>query len=155
MTTVASRTVNSLESLGILHGIEKRGRFGSLISRLDIYFGFLKNCATMVLKVPEEGRSVKRRGSEFGVWSLEFGVPSCSRSSSCSFSFAVHRLFDGRNPRRRRQKFDCQEAAPKTGRSPQPLERWRGSLPFTHRHSKPKPRTPNPKLQTPPPFSRR
>jgi hypothetical protein len=59
MTTVASRTMNSLESLGILHGTEKRGRFGSLISRLDIYFGFLKNCATMVLKVPEEGRSVK------------------------------------------------------------------------------------------------
>jgi hypothetical protein len=59
MTTVASRTVNRLESLGILHGTEKRGRFGSLIGGLDIYFGFLKNCATTVLKIPEEDRSVK------------------------------------------------------------------------------------------------
>ena len=28
----------------------------------------------MVLKVPEEGRSVKRRGLGFGVWGLGFGV---------------------------------------------------------------------------------
>src|ERR1700745_381528 len=79
MTTVASRTMNSFESLGILNGTENRGRFGSLITGLVIYFRFLLNWATMVLKVPEEDRSVKRfavrrarspftvRGSRFAV----------------------------------------------------------------------------------------
>src|ERR1700745_450978 len=72
MTTVASRTMNSCESFGILNGTENRGRFGSLITGLVIYFRFLLNCATMVLKVPEEDRSVKWWG--FGVWGSEFGV---------------------------------------------------------------------------------